>query len=240
MANTLNDANDTAATLKRLGFDVETLLDPNRSAFEAAARRYGERSVEATVSVFYYSGHALESVGHNWLLPAPARLATWRDLRFEEIELDAIQEQAEGVARVSIFLLDACRENLYSRQLSATRPGYSSPGLARVDVAPGGVLVVFATGPGQLALDNIGANRNSPFTTAVLRHLETPGLEIKSLLARVTKDVVEETKGTQRPWQNSSLVGDFYFSPPPLVADVPGTKLANVPQVPLPLTSRLS
>jgi hypothetical protein len=48
--------------------------------------------------------------------------------------------------------------------------------------------------------------------------LETPGLEIKSLLARVTKDVVEETKGTQRPWQNSSLDGDFYFLPPPVVA----------------------
>jgi hypothetical protein len=33
----------------------------------------------------------------------------------------------------------------------------------------------------------------------LLTHLETPGLEIKSLLVRVTKDVVEETKGMQRP-----------------------------------------
>ena len=28
LANTLNDANDMAAVLKRLNFDVETLLDP--------------------------------------------------------------------------------------------------------------------------------------------------------------------------------------------------------------------
>jgi len=54
----------------------------------------------------------------------------------------------------------------------------------------------------------------------LLKHIETPGLEIKSLLARVTKDVVEETKGMQRPWQNSSLEGDFYFLPPPVVAAV--------------------
>src|SRR5215467_14247766 len=69
LPNTLNDAKDMAAALKRLGFDVEMLLDPNRFAFEAAARRYGNRSVGAEVSLFYYSGHALESASHNWLLP---------------------------------------------------------------------------------------------------------------------------------------------------------------------------
>ncbi len=237
LAGTLNDANDMAATLKRLGFDVETLLDPNRSVLEAAVRRYGDRSADAAVSLFYYSGHALESGAHNWLLPAPARLLTWRDLRFEAVELDAIQEQVEGAARVSIVILDACRDNPFSRRLSVTRPDYSSPGLARVDVAPGGVLVAFATGPGQVALDNIG-KRNSPFTAALLRHLETPGLEIKSLLARATKDVVEETKGAQRPWQNSSLDDDFYFLPPPAVAaaspaQFPNLKLANAPQASL-------
>jgi uncharacterized caspase-like protein len=237
LASTLNDANDMAPTLKRLGFDVETLLDPDRSVLEAAVRRYGDRSVDAAVSLFYYSGHAVESAGHNWLLPAPARVATWRDLRFEAVDLTTIQEQAEGAARVSIVFLDACRESPFSRRLSVTRPGYSSPGLARVDVAPGGVLVAYATGPGQVALDNVGGQRNSPFTTALLRHLETPGLEIKSLLTRVTKDVVEETKGTQRPWQNSSLDGDFYFLPPPVVAaaspaQFPNLK-ANAPQASL-------
>jgi hypothetical protein len=240
LANPLNDANDMAAMLKRLGFDVETLLDPNRSALEAAARRYGERSVDAAVSLFYYSGHAVESAARNWLMPAPARLVTWRDLRFEAIELDAIQEQAEGAARVSIVFLDACRENPFSRPLSLTRPGYSSPGLAGVNVGPGGALVAFSTGPGQTAYDDSGGKKNSPFTAALLRHMETPGLEIKSLLARVTKEVVEETKGMQRPWQNSSLDGDFYFLPPPVVAAVPSPQLANAAQKPQPPAPRSS
>src|SRR5258708_24136593 len=128
LAGTLNDANDMAATLKRQGFDVETLLDPNRSVLEAAVRRYGDRSADAAVSLFYYSGHALESGAHNWLLPAPARLLTWRDLRFEAVELDAIQEQVEGAARGSIVILYAWRGNPFSRPLSVTRPDYSSPG----------------------------------------------------------------------------------------------------------------
>jgi uncharacterized caspase-like protein len=218
LANTLNDANDMAAALKRLSFDVETLLDPNRLALEGAVRRYGDRSVNADVSLFYFSGHALESAGRNWLLPATASLASERDLRFEAIDLNAIQEQADGAARISIVFLDACRDNPFSRRLSATRRGTAPRGLARVDVTLGGVLVAFSTGPGQLAMDGIGTKRNSPFTAALLKHIEAPGLEIKSLLARVTKDVVEETGGMQRPWQNSSLEGDFYFMPPPVVA----------------------
>jgi Caspase domain len=218
LTNTLNDANDVAATLKRLSFEVETLLDPNRFALEGAVRRYGDRSLNADVSLFYYSGHALESAGRNWLLPATASLASERDLRFEAVDLNTVQEQADGAAKISIVFLDACRDNPFSRRLAVTRRDAAPRGLARVDVTLGGVLVAFSTGPGQVAIDSIGAKRNSPFTAALLKYIETPGLEIKSLLARVTKDVVEETNGMQRPWQNSSLEGDFYFLPTPVVA----------------------
>jgi hypothetical protein len=220
LPNTLNDAKDMAAALKRLGFDVEILLDPNRFALEAAIRRYGNRSTGAEASLFYYSGHALESASHNWLLPSTASLATERDLRFEAVDLNTIQEQTDGVARVSIFFLDACRDNPFARRLSTSRRDISPRGLSRVDVAAGGTFVAFSTAPGQVAFDGAGIKRNSPFTAALLAHMETPGLEIKSLLVRVTKDVVEETKGVQRPWQNSSLEGDFYFVPPPAVAAV--------------------
>jgi hypothetical protein len=218
LSNTLNDAKDMTAALKRLGFDVDTLLDPGRSALEAAVRRHGDRSIGADVSLFYYSGHALEWFSHNWLLPVTASLATERDLRFEAVDLNAIQEQTYGASKVAIFFLDACRDNPFARRLSVSRRDVSPRGLAQVDVGAGGMLVAFSTAPGQIALDSLGAKRNSPFTAALLNHIETPGLEIKSLLVRVTRDVVEDTKGLQRPWQNSSLEGDFYFVPPPITA----------------------
>jgi Caspase domain len=226
LPNTLNDAKDMAAALKRLGFDVDTLLDPNRSTLEAAVRRYGNQSIGADVSLFYYSGHALEWSSHNWLLPVTASLATERDLRFEAVDLNTIQEQTYGAAKVSIFFLDACRDNPFAQRLSVSRREISSRGLALIDVGGGGILVAFSTAPGQIALDSTGAKRNSPFTAALLNHIETPGLEIKSLLARVTKDVVEETKGIQRPWQNSSLEGDFFFVQPPPTAPTSAQALA--------------
>src|SRR5262249_11926920 len=154
-----NDAKDMTAALKRLGFDVDTLLDPGRSALEAAVRRYGDRSIGADVSLFYYSGHALEGFSHNWLLPVTASLATERDLRFEAVDLNTIQEQT-GAAKVAIFFLDACRDNPFSRRLSVSRRDVSQRGLAQLDVGAGGILVAFSTAPGQIALDSMGAKRN--------------------------------------------------------------------------------
>jgi len=214
LPNAPDDANGIAAALKRLGFDVETLLDPNRSALEAAVRRFADRSVGADVRLFHYSGYALESAEHNWLLPVNARLASERDLRSQAVDLNTIQEQADGAARVSIVFLDAARDNPFAQRLSATRRNLSPRGLARVDVAAGSVLEAYSTGPGPIAAGGNAPGRNSPFTAALLNHIETPGLEIKSLLTRVSRDVLEETKGLQRVWQNSSLVGEFYFVPP--------------------------
>src|SRR5215470_9783792 len=214
LPNTLNDAKDMSAALKRLGFDVETVLDPGRSALEAAVRRYGDRSAGADASVFYYSGHALETNGRNWLLPATVNLSSERDLRFEAVDLNVILEQTDGGARVSIVFLDACRDNPFVGRLASSGRGLSR-GLARLEATASGVLVAYSTAPGQIALDSVGARKNSPFTAALLNHLEIGGLEVKSLLSRVTKEVVEETKGKQRPWQNSSLEGEFYFLPSP-------------------------
>src|SRR5262245_29888181 len=228
LPNTLNDANDMTAALKRLGFDVEMVLDPGRSSLEAAVRRYGDRSVGAEVSVFHYSGHALEAGGRNWLLPATVNLNSERDLRFEAVDLNLILEQTDGAAKVSIVFLDACRDNPFAGRIAASGRNLSR-GLARVEVTASEVLVAFATAPGRVALDGIGSKKNSPFTAALLGHLETAGVEVKSLLSRVTKDVVAETKGKQRPWQNSSLEGDFYFKPPQAPVGAPaGLSSANI------------
>jgi hypothetical protein len=213
LTNTVNDANDMTAALKRAGFDVELLIDPNRAALEAAIRRYGDRSVGAELSLFHYSGHAIEAGGRNWILPVTANLNSERDLRFEAIDLSTILEQTDGAAQVSIVFLDACRDNPFAGRIAAARRDVVSRGLGRVDIAATGMLVAFAAAPGQVASD--GDGKNSPFTASLISHIATPGLEIKTLLARVTKDVVEKTKGKQRPWQNSSLEADVYLIAPP-------------------------
>ena len=67
-------------------------------------------------------------------------------------------------------------------------------------------MIAYATQPDNVAMD--GEGRNSPFTTALLKYIQTPGLEVSSLMKRVRSDVVAATCDRQVPWDHSSLMGD--------------------------------
>jgi hypothetical protein len=114
---------------------------------------------------------------------------------------------------VNLVFLDACRDNPLTRSL-ARAPGARSAavgqGLASIQSAVG-TMIAYATQPDNVALD--GDGRNSPFTTALLRHIATPGLEISSLMKRVRADVVAATRDRQVPWDHSSLMGDVVLVP---------------------------
>ena len=73
------------------------------------------------------------------------------------------------------------------------------------------MLIGFATAPGQAALDGEGSN--SPFTTALLRHIGTRNVDIEVMLKQVKSDVYQMTKSEQEPWHNSALRRVFMFNP---------------------------
>jgi len=227
LANPPNDGRAIAEQLRRTGFDVDLVLDPDRLEMEQAVRRLGQRAVGAEAALFFYAGHALEFGGRNWLMPVSTDIRTDRDLRFEALDLDSILTQLES-ARVSIVLLDGCRDNPFRARLtSATRGIATSPGLSPVRAAVG-TLIAFATAPGEVAEDGNGVH--SPFTAALLRKIATPGLELRSMMAEVRREVREATAGRQVPWEHSAMEGAFYFIAPP--AAVPAA--INVPAAPPP------
>ena len=227
LKNTTNDADRMAAMFERLGFEVVKAMDPGRGKFEEALRSFGAKARQAEASVFFYAGHAIEVEGRNWLLPADARLETKQDLRFEAVDVEAVLDQAQA-ARIAVMFLDACRNNPFATRIASgdTRAA-ATRGLARIDPAAG-VLVAFATAPGQVALD--GAGEHSPFTEALLKHIETPGLEIRQLMARVRSDVRRATRD-QVPWEQSALEGEFYFRSP-AAQPAPAPALAAAPPPP--------
>ncbi|CAH0310595.1 caspase family protein [Roseomonas sp. CECT 9278] len=227
LANPPNDARAIADQLRRTGFDVDLVLDPDRLEMEQAVRRLGQRAVGAEAALFFYAGHALEFGGRNWLLPVTTDVRTDRDLRFEALDLDSVLAQLES-ARVSIVLLDGCRDNPFRLRLaSATRGIATSPGLTPVRAAVG-TLIAFATAPGEVAED--GNGMHSPFTAALVRKIATPGLELRSMMAEVRREVREATAGRQVPWEHSAMEGAFYFIAPPVA--VPAA--ITVPAAPPP------
>ena len=228
LANTLNDAQEVAGKLKHLGFEVETVMDPDRQQFEVAVRRLGQRARGADAALFFYAGHALELNGRNWLIPVQANLQTERDLRFEALDLSDVIDQIEGQARVSLVILDACRNNPFRRFLGGdSRAGDVGGGLAPQRAATG-TLIVYSTALGEVAADGNGPH--SPFTAALLRHIETPGIEVRQLIAEVRRDVRQATSGQQIPWESSALEGEFFLDPAPAsaAAPAPGVRDAEV------------
>ena len=69
LANPVNDANSISSALKELNFEVITVLDPNRPEFIDALQRFERNMTGTEAALFYYSGHAIQLRGVNYLLP---------------------------------------------------------------------------------------------------------------------------------------------------------------------------
>ena len=78
-------------------------------------------------------------------------------------------------------------------------------GLAQVDVLSSDTLVAFAAKAGSTAEDGNGAN--SPYTAALVKHLTTPGLDLRLALGRVRDEVLKTTANRQEPFVYGSLGG---------------------------------
>lgn len=221
LANPKNDANALAAVLGELQFEVVKGIDLDRSEFEGVVRKFVRAIRGAEVALLFYAGHGLQVKGRNYLAPIDADLSDEADLDFETLPLRTILKHMERHTRTNLVFLDACRDNPLARNLArsmGTRSVAVGRGLARVETGVG-TLIAFATEPGNVALDGWGGN--SPFTTALLKHIKTPGLDVDLMLRRVRKDVLELTSGKQVPWSNSSLTGRFEFASVQ-ADDVPG------------------
>src|SRR5262249_47515840 len=154
----------------------------------------------ADSALFYYAGHAMQYHGVNYLMPTDAVLEDEISVRFQMVSVDDVRAALDRANGVRIMMLDACRNNPLAEKLkssvSASRGIGEVRGLARVDKAQG-MVVAYATAADDVAQD--GNGRNSPFTAALLKRMQEPGLEIEMMLRRVSKDVNDQTNGRQRP-----------------------------------------
>ena len=210
LKNPSNDASDMAAKLRQLGFEVIDGTNLSKAEMESRIRTFSAKLDGADVGLFFYAGHGLQVDGKNFLAPIDASLKSDADIDFEALQLDLVLKQMERNARVSLVFLDACRDNPLATNLAQSRSLQVGRGLAQIEKAVG-MMIAFATQPGNVALD--GEGRNSPFTHALLGHIDQEGTTINDLMVEVRKDVLAATGGKQVPWENSSLTGQFYFKP---------------------------
>lgn len=201
LANPVNDANALGAAFDRIGFEVSVALNLDGVGLNRALRDFARKARNADVAILYFAGHGLEIDGTNYLLPVNAKLSHADDAEYEAIRLEKFLRAIGNAQTLKLLLVDACRDNPFLDGIGdATRS--LGRGLARVE-PPGGVVVGYAARGGTVAFD--GEGRNSPYASALLEHMEEPGLEIGRLFRRVRDSVFQSTEGRQEPFVYGSL-----------------------------------
>jgi uncharacterized caspase-like protein len=214
LSNPRNDAEDISAVLKQLDFKVVTAINSTRRDMELKLEEFARLAADTDSALFFYAGHAMQYQGSNYLMPTDAKLEDEFSIRYEMVGLEEVNAALDRVNGVKILILDACRNNPLADRLQRTIGGAPrsvamTRGLARIDKTQG-MVIAYATTSDAVADD--GKGRNSPFTGALLKWLKEPGLEIATLLRRVTADVNTQTGGRQRPETTISLLSDYYLN----------------------------
>jgi uncharacterized caspase-like protein len=220
LANPARDADVVAALFKQAGFDiVNNQRDLGIVDLRRVIREFSETSRDADIAVVYYAGHGIEVDGTNYLVPADAKLVSDFDIEDETVSLDRVLKALEGTKRLRLVILDACRDNPFANTMKRSLASRSvGRGLAKIEPAMSDTLIAFAAKAGAVASDGDGAN--SPFATALVKHIAEPGLDLRLAFGRVRDDVLKSTGNRQEPFVYGSLGGQTMSLVPPAAKPV--------------------
>jgi caspase domain-containing protein len=205
LRNPANDVNALGRTLRELGFAVTEATDQDLAGMEDALAAFAVGAQDAEMALFFYAGHGVQIGGDNHLVGTGFSGTDLETLRRSALTMGRVRDVMESAKpEIGILILDACRNNPFSEQ------GLVQQGLVR-SRGGAGMLLAYATDPGNVAFD--GAGDNSVFTSALLDHIATPGLDARLMLGRVRQQVVLNTGGQQVPWVEEAVLGEHTLAP---------------------------
>ncbi|MBR0793188.1 caspase family protein [Bradyrhizobium manausense] len=208
LSNPANDAALVGSMFKNAGFDwIDIRTNLNATEMRKALRDFGGRARDAEVAVIYYAGHGIELDGTNYLIPTDAALETDSDVLDEAVALDRALFAVEPAKQLRLIILDACRDNPFAKSMKRTVAARAiGRGLAKVEPTSPNTMIAFAAKAGSTASD--GDSKNSPFASALVERLPTPGLDLRKAFGFVRDDVLKNTGYQQEPYVYGSLGGD--------------------------------
>lgn len=219
------DAEAVSRQLRALGFETFEGLNLDRRGMNQRISEFTAQLEAGDTAFVFFAGHGVEIDGENYLLPTDIETPFAGETDFVKSESIALSNLLNRVrstgARTSIAIIDACRDNPF--ETTAGRSIGGTRGLGRID-APQGMFVIFSAGAGQMALDRLHDNEaepNSVFTRALLPRLAQPGLELRSMVAdlrREVRDLSRTVQHNQVPAYYDELLGEFYFTPAAVAA----------------------
>jgi len=196
--NPINDARAISTKLKGMGFKVTLVENADRTKLVSSLVKFSASAADSDLTLFFYAGHGVQISGTNYMLPTDTNLNQIGGVELHGISLNSVVDRFLP-GKTKLVFLDACRDNPLLQVASRS----VSRGLAPISVSQG-TLISYATKDGSVAAD--GDGKNSPFTKALLQHIDSPE-DIAVVLRRVRDQVMRDTGGQQQPWEYGSLSG---------------------------------
>ena len=201
LPNPVNDAADLGSLLSRMGFSVTILTNGSADDMQRAIAEFSKKTKGADISLIFFAGHAVEAQGEHWSIPVDGKVESLDAIRSESVSLQKLLDASAG-SKLAVILIDTARDNPFAKKGDAV--GSKAPSTNEKSAsAPQYALIMYSTGAGKRPLD--GEGRNSPFTAALMKHIETPGLDLSRLVSLVRDEVAAATKGQQIPFGHASL-----------------------------------
>ena len=200
------DATMVAEALRERGYQVLLALDRGAAAMRDDLRTFRAMSEDADLRVLYFAGHGFEFDNANYLMPVdlPAGIdALDRDaVRLHGLQLDTVARELDAGAGAVVAIIDSCRV-LPTRGAAGTRT------LVAQDV-PDGMILAYATAPGQVASDSLRAygidQDHSPYSYFLANELRTTGDATWDQVLMAAGNIVKHrTRGAQQPWWNANI-----------------------------------
>lgn len=214
LRNAQSDAQLMTNTFKALGYQTTLLENVGAQALRQGLSHFTDQLAKGGVGAVYFAGHGVQAGGRNYLLPvdatSPVDATNTRALAVDEL----LKTLRFSGAQASLVMLDACRNDPLDGAQAQRWRGARTEGFAQPDKVLPGMLVAYATQPGERALD--GKGHNSPFAQALARWLPEPGMKLTDALEQVKRQVRADTQDEQRPMVESSLVTDFPLTRKPV------------------------
>ena len=210
LRNPAHDANDIAAVLNKMNFEVISVVDATYMEIRSAFLKFHDKLVngpkDQTIGLVYYSGHGLQNDGENYLVPIDASIEYEDDIPRQcfPVQKIILGNMERSNSRMNILILDACRNNTFQQTTRSV-----GSGLAEMKTGKGS-FIAYSTAPGSIASDGIG--RNGLYTQELIKAIEKPGLSIEQVFKEVRINVLRLSGEKQYTWDNSNITGEFYFN----------------------------
>ncbi|CAF4508449.1 unnamed protein product [Rotaria socialis] len=211
----VNDANDMHDALQTIGFNVLCKTNQRLDDMKIATDAFIQCIQPGDIAFFYFSGHASQVDGINYLTPTDDRGITLRTIKYRTlIAQKLIHDVSQRRPGLFIIVLDCCRTGM-SDDSSNVKSFFGltskriKDGLAPMQ-APPSTTISYACAPDQASLAGSSKQHNSAYTCFLLSYIVLP-MDIKKVFQRTAIDVQKSTRSMQIPYLNVNCYGPAYI-----------------------------